>query len=79
MAVAAAKAAVTVSLTISRKLGRPATPVRTQTIADVATRTEQALAAAANQGNAIQVIRGKSGPAVTFRLSPLGMKGVTQI
>lgn len=72
----AAAAAVTVSLTISRT-GPPGAPVRTQTIADVATRTEQALAAAANQGNAIQVIR-ESGPAVTFRLSPLGMGGTLE-
>ena len=31
--------------------------MRTQTVADIATRTEQALAAAVDKGKAIQVIR----------------------
>ncbi len=48
--------------------------MRTQTIADVATRTEQALAAAANQGKAIQVVR-TSGRNVTFGLTVLGPNG----
>lgn len=72
----AAAAAVTVSLAATGN--QPGnTPVRTQTIADVATRTEQALAAAADQGNAIQVIR-EGGPGVTFRLYPLGMGGTLE-
>ena len=57
-AVAAAAAAVTVSLAATGNQPGSA-PVRTQTVADVATRTEQALAAAVDQGNAIQVTRDK--------------------
>jgi hypothetical protein len=72
-AVAAAAAAVTVSLAATGNKPSNA-PVRTQTIADVATRTERALAAAANQGNAIQVIR-QSNSGAPFTLQPLGMGG----
>ncbi len=72
-AMAAAAAAVTVSLAAARN--KPSsTPVRTQTIADVASRTERALAAAADHGNAIQMIR-ESGPGTTFGLTALGMGG----
>ncbi len=55
-AVAAAAAAVTVSLAATGNQPRGAA-VRTQTVADIATRTEQALAAAVDQGKAIQVFR----------------------
>ena len=72
-AVAAAAAAVTVSLAATGSKPGSA-PVHTQTIADVATRTEQALAAAADHGNAIQVIR-QSDSSVPFKLSALGMGG----
>jgi len=70
---ALAAAAVTVSLTATGSQPSNA-PVRTQTIADIATRTEQALAATADHGNAIQVIR-QSGSGVPFKLSALGMGG----
>ena len=72
-AVAAAAAAVTVGMAAGQKTPGSA-PVRTQTIADVATRTEQALAAATDHGNAIQIIRG-SGPGVTFKLQAFGLGG----
>ena len=68
-----AAAAVTVSLAATGTKPSSA-PVRTQTIADVATRTEQALAAAVNQGKAIQVVR-TSGRNVTFGLTVLGPNG----
>ena len=73
-AVAAAAVAVTVSLAAA---GQPpgTGPVRTQTVGDVITRTEQALAAAADHGNAIQVTR-ESGPGVTFGLAATGPGGL---
>ena len=77
-AVAAAAAAVTVTLATGQ--ARPGSgngPVRTQTIADVATRTERALSRAVDQGNAIQVIR-MSGRNTVFGLTWLGPQGVTQ-
>ena len=52
----AAAAAVTISLASTGNQPRGAA-VRTQTVADIATRTEQALAAAVDQGKAIQVFR----------------------
>jgi len=73
----AAAAAVTVSLTATGNQPRSAAPVRTQTIADVATRTERALAAAVEQGKAIQVTR-MSGRNQPFGLTALGPHGVTQ-
>jgi len=70
----AAAAAVTVSLTITQT--RPSSvPVHTQTIADVATRTEQALATAVDQGKAILVTR-MSGRNMPFGLIALGPQGV---
>lgn len=71
--VVAAAAAVTVSLAATGNKPSNA-PVRTQTIADVATRTEQALAAAVDQGKAIQVIR-MSGRNMPFGLTVLGPQG----
>ncbi len=72
-AVAAAAAAVTVSLAATGNKPSNA-PVRTQTIADVVTRTERALAAAAEQGKAIQVIR-ISGRNTPFGLTVVGPQG----
>ncbi len=69
----AAAAAVTVSLAVSRT-GPPSAPVRAQTIADVVTRTERALANEANQGSAIQVTR-LSGRNATFGLIALAPNG----
>jgi hypothetical protein len=72
-AVAAAAATVTVSLAATGTHPSNAT-VQTQTIADVATRTEQALTAAVDQGKAIQVVR-MSGRNVVFGLTGLGPQG----
>jgi len=52
----AVAAAVTVSLTVTRA-GPGSVPQRTQTLGDVVTRTERALATTADQGRAIQVVR----------------------
>jgi hypothetical protein len=69
--VAAVAAAVTVTLaTGGREAG--SAPVRAQTIAVVASRTERALAAAAAQGKAIQETQ-VSGRGVTFGLTALNM------
>ena len=75
-AVAAAAAAVTVSLAASGNQPSNA-PVRTQTIADVASRTEQALAAAVDQGKAIQVTR-MSSRNMPFGLTVVGPQGGPQ-
>lgn len=72
-AVAAAAAAVTVGLAVTGN--KPNTTVRTQNLADVVTRTQRALAAAADQGNAIQVVR-LSGHNMTFGLTVVGPNGV---
>lgn len=73
-AVAAAAAVVTVSLAATgNKPGNP--PVRTQTLADVVTRTDQALTAAVGQGKAIQVTR-MSSPNTPFGLTVIGPQGV---
>jgi hypothetical protein len=72
----AAAAAVTVSLAATGNQPRSA-PVRTQTIADIATRTERALAAAVEQGKAIQVTR-MSGRNQPFGVTALGPQGATQ-
>jgi hypothetical protein len=69
----AAAAAVTVGLTATGSQPRSA-PVRTETIADVATRTERALTAAVDQGTAIQVAR-LSGRNMVFGLTALGPNG----
>jgi hypothetical protein len=69
----AAAAAVTVSLAATGNQASNA-PVRTQTIADVATRTERALAAAVDQGKAIQVTR-ISGRNMPFGLTAIGPQG----
>jgi len=71
--VAAAVAAVTVTLATGGR-GPIGAPVRAQTIAVVASRTERALAAAADHGQAIQVIR-DSGRGEAFGLTALGMTG----
>jgi hypothetical protein len=68
-----AAAAVTVSLAAGQS-GPGSAPVRTQTIADAATRTEQALAAAVDHGKAIQVTR-MSGRNMPFGLITLGPQG----
>jgi hypothetical protein len=70
---AVAVAAVTVSLAAIGNNPSSA-PVRTQTIADVATRTERALSRAVDQGNAIQVIR-MSGRSTKFGLTAVGPNG----
>jgi hypothetical protein len=70
----AAAAAVTVSLAATGNQPRSA-PVHTQTIADVVTRTERALASAASKGNAIQVTQ-LTGRNVTFGLTVVGPNGV---
>ncbi len=75
-AMAAVAAAVTVSLAASGNQPSNA-PVRTQTIADVATRTEQALAAAVDQGKAIQVTR-MSSRNMPFGLTVVGPQGGPQ-
>jgi hypothetical protein len=72
-AVAAAAAVITVSLAATGNKPGSA-PVRTQTVADVITRTERALAASADHGNAIQVVQG-SGRNVTFGLNALSQSG----
>lgn len=72
-ALAAAAAAVTVSLAVTGSKPSSA-PVRTQTIADVITRTDQALTAAVDQGNAIQVTR-RSARNMVFGLTALGPQG----
>jgi hypothetical protein len=72
----AAAAAVTVSLAATGNQPRSA-PVRTQTIADVATRTERALAAAVEQGKAIQVTR-TSGRNMPFGVTATGPQGAAQ-
>ena len=72
-AVAAAAAAVTVSLAASGNQPSSA-PVRTQTIADIASHAERALAAAADQGNTIQVVE-ESGRNVTFGLNAFSQSG----
>jgi hypothetical protein len=72
-AVAAAAVAVTVSLAATGSQPSSA-PVRTETVADVVTRTERALANEANQGNAIQVTR-LSGRHATFGLIALAPNG----
>lgn len=72
-AVAAAATAVTVSLAATGSQPGSA-PVRTQTIADVATRTDQALTAAVAQGKAIQLTR-TSGRHISFGLTALGPQG----
>jgi hypothetical protein len=75
-AATAATAAISVSLAIGRS--RPPTaPLHTQTIADVATRTERALAAAADHGKAIQVIR-TSSRNLPLGLTVLGPHGAVQ-
>ena len=71
----AAAAAVTVSLAATGNQPRGAT-VRTLTIADIATRTEQALAAAVDHGKAIQVIRVSDNK--PLGLTVLGPQGVFQ-
>lgn len=72
----AAAAAVTVSLTVTRT-GPGSVPQRTQPLADVVTRTERALAAAADQGRAIQVVR-MSGRNQPFGLNVVGPHGASQ-
>ena len=72
----AAAAAVTVSVAATGSQPR-SVPVRTQSIADVASRTERALAAAVDQGQAIQVIR-VSGRNMPFGLTATGPQGATQ-
>ncbi len=69
--VAAVAAAVTVTLTTGGT-GPGSAPVRTQTIAVVASRTERALAAAAAQGQAIQETQA-TGRGVSFGLTALNM------
>jgi hypothetical protein len=69
----AAVAAVTIGLAATGNQPSGA-PVRTQTVADVATRTEQALAAAVDQGKAIQVIR-MGGRNMVFGLTAVGPHG----
>ena len=70
--VAALAAAVTVTLTTGGK-GQPGgIPVRAQTIAVVVSRTERALAAVADRGQAIQEVQA-SGRGVTFGLTALTM------
>ncbi len=69
----AAAAAVTVSLAVTGS--KPGSvPLRTQTVADVITRTERALATAADHGNAILVAQ-ESGRNVTFGLNALSQSG----
>src|SRR5580693_4926936 len=72
-AVAAAAAAVTVSLAATGSKPGSA-PVHTQTIADVATRTERALVAAIDKGKAIQVERA-TGRNLTFGLTLVVQSG----
>jgi hypothetical protein len=69
--VAAVAAAVTVTLAAGGT-GPGSAPVRAQTIAVVASRTERALAAAADQGKAIQEVQA-SGRGVSFGLTALNM------
>src|SRR5580704_5913495 len=71
----AAAAAVTVSLAATGNQPRGA-PVRTLTIADIMTRTEQALAAAVDQGKAIQVSRMSDNK--PLGLTVIGPQGVSQ-
>ena len=66
---AALAAAVTVTLTTGGR-GPGGAPVRAQTIALVASRTERALAAAADRGHAIQEVQA-SGRGVTFGLTAI--------
>jgi len=70
-------AVATVSLAVIRT-GPGSVPQRTQTLADVVTRTQRALAAAADQGQAIQVVR-MSGRNQQFGLNVTGPHGATQI
>ena len=70
--VAAVAAAVTVTLAAGGGRGPGSAPVRAQTIAVVASRTERALAAAVDQGKAIQEVQA-SGRGVTFGLTALNM------
>jgi hypothetical protein len=69
--VATVAAAVTVTLAAGGKAPGSA-PVRAQTIAVVASRTERALAAAVDQGKAIQEVQAR-GRGVTFGLTVLNM------
>jgi hypothetical protein len=72
----AAAATVTITLTATGNQASN-TPVRTQTIADIVTRTDQALAVAVDQGKAVQVTR-VSGRNASFGVTALGPQGATQ-